>query len=134
MDTSLIKGILKNKKLLSLIILFLIFFIIALGSCSNIQKKKRLIQKEISQRMNLEQRLANFEGEKQKLENNLLVCQKELQELKQELETTKAALSQEQLINSSLKKELDKVNRLKEALEEDLQQGPPEVSTQEKMK
>ena len=134
MDTSLIKGILKNKKLLSLIILFLIFFIIALGSCSNIQKKKRLIQKEISQRMNLEQRLANFEGEKQKLENNLLVCQKELQELKQELETTKAALSQEQLTNSSLKKELDKVNRLKEALEEDLQQGPPEVSTQEKMK
>ncbi|MDP2831088.1 MAG: hypothetical protein Q8O02_02415, partial [Candidatus Omnitrophota bacterium] len=47
----------------------------------------------------------------------------ESEELKAALEAIKKALLQDQLVNMSLKEELQKVTKLKEKLEEDLRQA-----------
>jgi predicted RNase H-like nuclease (RuvC/YqgF family) len=126
------REILKDKKILTLVILVFVFFIIAVGSCSQNRRQKTIIQQEISKRMDLEAQIANFQNQGKGLRENLLTSQQELDEIKQELEVTQKALSQEKLINSSLKKELDKVNKLKQALEEDLGQTSSEETDRKK--
>lgn len=133
MDSTIIKALLKDKKRLVAIVAVLVFLMLVVRSCSMGRRQKRLINQEISQRMDLEKKIIDLEKERQNLENSLLIYQQELQDIKEELESTKAALSQEQMINSSLKKELNKVNRLKSTLEEDLQEIPPE-GTEDKEK
>ena len=126
------REIFKDKKILTLVILVFVFFIIAVGSCSQSRRQKTIIKQEISKRMDLEVQIANFQNQEKGLKDNLLTSQQELNQIKQELEVTKKALSQEKLINSSLKKELDKVSKLKEALEEDFKQTSSEETNRKK--
>lgn len=101
----------------------IIFFIIALGSCSSTNRLKNIRDKEISARSDLEEQVNRFSQEKAGLEEKLKEKEKELEEEKASHEVLKKALAQEQLVSQSLKEELDKVSKLKEALEEDLKEA-----------
>ncbi|MCX7662068.1 MAG: hypothetical protein N2Z79_05250 [Candidatus Omnitrophica bacterium] len=114
---------LKNRIILILSILSVVFLITNINSCMEIRKEKRHKEREIAQRMELEERINKFSQEKTNWENNLDRCQKELEQTKEKLNTTEKALLQADLINKSLKEELDKVIKLKEILEEDLKEA-----------
>ena len=89
----------KNRVILILAILTIIFLMGAIRSCSTTKKLKTTL----------------IELDKEKA-----ALGKELEDTKAENETTKKALLQEQLVSQSLKEELQKVTKLKETLEDDL--------------
>lgn len=109
----------KNRVILILGILVIIFFIGTIRSC-NTEKQFKLtvadLEKEKAVNWDAEQKMNEFKKEKG-------ILQKELEEVKAAYETSKNALLQEQLINQSLKEELEKVTKLKETLEEDLKEA-----------
>jgi uncharacterized membrane protein YhiD involved in acid resistance len=110
----------KNQIILILAVLTIIFFIIALGSCSNANRLKNARDKEMSARLVLEEKMSKFSQEKAALEEKIKEKEKELEQEKAGHDASKKALVQEQLVSQSLKEELEKVVKLKEALEEDL--------------
>lgn len=107
----------KNKIILVLIVLTASLLVITVGSCNDSRRQKKVTQEEISTRMDLEAKLGKFTREKANLENSLKACQQAMEEKGKALESTQEALSQERLINKSLKSELEKVRELKETLE-----------------
>ncbi len=113
----------KSQIILILAVLTIIFFIVALGSCSNANRLKNARDKEMSARLDLEEKVSKFSQEKAGLQEKLEEKEKELQEEKASHGASKKALVQEQLVSQSLKEELAKVTKLKEALEEDLKEA-----------
>jgi uncharacterized protein YlxW (UPF0749 family) len=113
----------KDRIILILVILSIIFFISTIGSCTDTHRQKKLKEQEMAMRLDLEEKMAKFTQERKNLEDNLNNSQKALEEEKAKSEATSKALLQEQLISKSLKEELDKVNKLKETLEEDLKEA-----------
>ena len=113
----------KNRPVLILTVLTLIFFIIAVGSCTKSRKQNSLIQQQASSHMDLEAKIATLQQERQALLSSLQETKQKLEEAEAALESTKKALSQEQMINNSLKSELEKVSKLKEALEQQLRES-----------
>ena len=113
----------KNRIILVLAILTVIFFISTLNSCSNAYRQKTGRDKEMAARLDLEEKMNKFTQGKAAMEENLNTVNKELEEEKAAHQATKKALVQEQLMNQSLKEELQKVTKLKEALEEDLKEA-----------
>lgn len=110
---------LKNRFILILAILAAIFFMGTIRSCSMMKKlKTTLIQldKEKAISWDTEQKINELNKEKTALG-------KQSEETKAAHEVTKKALLQEQLVNQSLKEELDKVTKLKDKLEEDLKEA-----------
>lgn len=114
---------LKNRIILILAILSLIFFLASLGSCANVRRLKAIRDKEMFSRLDLEEKMSKFMQEKQAAEEKLKALTQELDEEKVAYQASKKALLQEQLVNQSLKEELQKVTKLKEALEEDLKEA-----------
>ncbi|MFA5145421.1 MAG: hypothetical protein WC723_05405 [Candidatus Omnitrophota bacterium] len=106
----------KNRIILILAILTAIFFIATVNSCTNASRQKYARDKEMSTRLDLEEKMGKFTQEKTALEAALA-------EEKAAHQATKKALVQEQLVNQSVKEELHKVTKLKEALEEDLKEA-----------
>ncbi|MCX5703273.1 MAG: hypothetical protein NT066_02105, partial [Candidatus Omnitrophica bacterium] len=104
-------------------ILSIILFIGTLGSCNNAYRQKAARDKEMATRLDLEEKMNKFSQEKKAIEGKLKALENELQEEKATLGVTKKAVLQEQLINQSLKEELSKLTKLKEALEEDLKEA-----------
>lgn len=113
----------KNRVILILGILTIIFFIGTVGSCSNAAHLKSSRDKEMATRLDLEEKISKFVQEKQSIETMVNSLSQELEEEKAAHQATKKALLQEQLVNQSLKEELVKVTKLKEALEEDLKEA-----------
>lgn len=113
----------KNRVILVLAILTVIFFIATLSSCNNTYRQKVARDKEMAARLDLEERMNKFTQEKTAIAENLNAVNEELKEEKASHQATKKALVQEQSINQSLKEELQKVSKLKEALEEDLKEA-----------
>lgn len=107
----------KSRAILFLSILTAIFFIISISSCAKIKSLKRLKDDEMLARLTCQEEVRNI---KDGMGQSLKSREKELLDEKTAHETTKKALSQEQLVNQSLKEELQKVTKLKEALEEAL--------------
>jgi len=106
----------KNRAILILAILTIIFLMGAIRSCSTGGKLKTTLielDKEKAVSWDSEQKMNELKKEKAALT-------KELEDTKTENETAKKALLQEQLVSESLKEELQKVTKLKEALEDDL--------------
>jgi len=106
----------KNRVILILAILTAIFLVGTMRSCSTSKKLKNTsieLDKQKSASWDAEQKMNELKKEKAAVE-------KELGDTKAENETNKKALLQEQLVNQSLKDELQKVTKLKEALEADL--------------
>ncbi|MGE5197485.1 MAG: hypothetical protein ACM3IL_03155 [Deltaproteobacteria bacterium] len=114
---------LKNRLILILGIMTVIFLTISIASCSDSRKQKVSRDKEILSRMNLEEKINNFTQEKQALDKKIANLNQELTAEKAAHETTEKALLQEQLVNQSLKEEVLKVTKLKEKLEEDLKEA-----------
>jgi len=126
----------KSRLILILGILAVIFFISTVSSCGNAYRNKMEQVRETLQRKALEEKLNLLSQEKAGQEESLASLQKQLDEERANHETTQKALVQEQLVNQSLKEELSKVTKLKEALEEDLKealiQGKGSLSTSTK--
>lgn len=114
---------LKDRLVIILAILTVIFFIFSVGSCANAGRIRASHDREMAARLDLEEKLGKFTEEKLGFEEKLKNLTQELEEDKAAQQATKKALLQEQLLNQSLKEELEKVIKLKEALEEDLKEA-----------
>ncbi|MCX5708409.1 MAG: hypothetical protein NTY14_05505 [Candidatus Omnitrophica bacterium] len=114
---------LKGRLILILGISNLIFVLLWVSSCNNERKFKFAFNKEMDTRLESEKKVFEFDKIKAVLEEKVNKVQQELAQDKAALESNKKSLAQEQLISSSLKSELDKISRLKEALEEDLKEA-----------
>ena len=114
---------LKNRVILILTILTVIFFLMVIHSCSNVQKYRRAKDKETALRFEVEDKMNKFNQEKQGYDEKLKSANQALEEEKSAHQVTQKALLQEQLVNQSLQEELEKVIKLKEALEEDLKEA-----------
>lgn len=110
----------KDKALVTLSILILIFSLGWLGSCANINRNKSAWKTEMTKRLDLEERMTKFTQEKSALEEKTKAKANELEVEQAANQAAKKALIEEQLINASLKEELQKVSKLKENLEQDL--------------
>lgn len=114
---------LHKRIIIALAVLTAIFFIGSLKSCATAAQMRRIRDKEMAARLELEEKMSKFSQEKSGLEEKANTAQKALEEEQAAQQATKKALVQEQLVNESLKEELQKVTKLKEALEEDLKEA-----------
>ena len=112
---------LKNRLVVILAALTAVFFFATLSSCNSAMRQKSARDKEMSARLQLEEKMSKFSQEKGALEEKAKAKEKEADEAKQSFESAKKVLVQEQLVNESLKEELQKVTKLKEKLENDLE-------------
>lgn len=106
---------LKNRIVIILAVLSLVFFFGTLSSCNSAMRQKTDREKERAVRLQLEEKMNKFSQERSALEERAKAKEKEAEEAKAALEETKRILVQEQLVNQSLKDELQKVTKLKEA-------------------
>jgi hypothetical protein len=118
-----IDAALKNRIVIILAILSVVFFLGTLSSCSSAIRQKAAHDKEMVARLALEEKTSKYAQEKSVLEEKAKAKENQVQELKVALETVKKALVQDQLVSQSLKEELQKVTKLKETLEEQLKQA-----------
>jgi len=110
----------KNRIVIILAVLVVTLVIFNLGSCVNSYSQNSARKKEMFQRMELEEKAGKLALENANTAGKLKELQRQLdQETANHLATEKS-LTQEQLINSSLKEDLQKLNKAKEALEEEL--------------
>ena len=114
---------LKNRIVIILAILSVVFFFGTLSSCSSAIRQKAARDKEMVARLALEEKTSKYAQERSALEEKARAKDNQVQELKAFLETAKKALVQDQLVSQSLKEELQKVTKLKETLEEELRQA-----------
>lgn len=110
---------LKNRIVIILAVLSVVFFFGTLSSCSSAMRQKAAHDKEMAARLALEEKMSKFSQDKSALEEKAKAKEKEAQELKDALEAAKKALLQDQLVNQSLKEELEKVTKLKDSMGED---------------
>jgi small-conductance mechanosensitive channel len=113
----------KGRLIVILSILVAIFFIGTVGSCSSAGRMKSSRDKEMASRLDLEEKVSKILQDKVSSEERLKAAGAALETEKAAHEADKKALLQEQLVNQSLKEELNKVTKLKEALEEDLKEA-----------
>lgn len=113
----------KDRIVIILAILSLVFFFGTLSSCNSAMRQKIGRDKEMAARLQLEERVSKFSQERSALEEKVKAKEKEAEEIKITLEATKKVLVQEQLVNQGLKEELQNVNKLKEALDVDLKKA-----------
>ncbi len=109
----------KNRVILILAILTVIFLMGAMRSCSTAKKLKNTsieLDKEKAVSWDSQQQM-------NELKKGKAAVEKELEDTKAENENNKKAFLQEQLVSQSLKDELEKVTKLKEALEADLKES-----------
>jgi len=111
---------LKGRLVLVLGILNVIFLLFWVSSCNDVRKFKKAREKEMDTRLAVEQDRDKLSKLESSLKEKLGQVQEELGEKKAALDAVKKSLSQEQMVSNSLKSELEKISRLKEALEEDL--------------
>jgi septal ring factor EnvC (AmiA/AmiB activator) len=115
--------VLKHRILVSLAILSTLLLFGNLSSCNSARRHKLLRDKEMAARLLMEEQSTKFVQERSLLEERAKAKENEVAELKTALEASQKALTQSQLINQSLKDELQKVTKLKESQEEQLKQA-----------
>ena len=114
---------LKNRIVIILAILSVVFFFGTLSSCSTAMRLRSARDKEMVARLALEEKTSKYAQEKSALEEKAKAKENQVEELKVSLEAVKKASVQDQLVSQSLKEELQKVTKLKETLEEELRQA-----------
>jgi hypothetical protein len=112
--------VLKNRIVIVLGILNVIFMLIAVNSCSQSKKCIDAKHKEEIMRYDAQQELNKISRDKLSIEEKMRLAETSLSQATAAAETAQKALLQEQLVNKSLKVEIEKVSRLKDALEQDL--------------
>lgn len=96
----------------------MIFFVSTIGSCSSAFRQKAARDKEMVTRLDAEEELNKIKRQTQTNEDKVKDLTQELEQEKAVHQLTKKALSQEQLVNKSLKDELEKISKRNEELEE----------------
>ena len=110
----------KNRVVVILGVLNIIFLLVAVNSCMQGKKCIDVKHKEEILRYDKEQELNKISNEKSAIEEKLRRAETDVTQGKASAETAQKALLQEQLVNKSLKAEIDKLSKLKDALEQDL--------------
>ena len=117
------EDIVKNRVIAILVILVIIFFLFWLGAASTASRQRSLATSKAALSMELEEKLVKLEKEKSALTEELKNIQGLLGEEKANHEAARKTLSQEQVAEQALKVELERITRLKEALEKDLKEA-----------
>ncbi|MEK6714736.1 MAG: hypothetical protein AABY43_01655 [Candidatus Omnitrophota bacterium] len=128
----MIEEAVKNRIILIVSTLCLIFFFWAIGAHSEIGKYKKNMQDEIRKRIEMEEQNTNFLKEKSNFVESIKQLTAQLEEEKAVNQATKKALVEEQLMNDSLKQEVEKEARLKQVIEEDLKEALMKDSQKQK--
>ncbi|HTY45392.1 MAG TPA: hypothetical protein VMD52_05335 [Patescibacteria group bacterium] len=115
--------VIKTRVIIILSVIAVIFFLLSVSSCLGARNQKLALDRERAASWDSEQRMSKFLQEKKALDVKLDGLTKDLEAEKAGHEATKKTLIQEQMINNSLKEELQKITKLKEALEEDLKEA-----------
>jgi ribosomal protein L9 len=102
---------LKNRIVIILAVLSAVFFFGTLSSCNSAMRQKAGRDKEMAARLQLEEKMNKFSQERSALEERAKAKEKEAEEAKAALEESKRILAQEQLVNQSLRDELQKVTK-----------------------
>lgn len=113
----------KGRAIIILAILTLLLFILNIGSCASSFSQGSARRKEMAQRMDLEEKFGKLNQEKAAVIDKLKVKDKELDDEKTAHMVSKKALLQEQMISQSLKDDLQKLTKVKESLEAQLNQA-----------
>ncbi len=110
----------KKRVMLILIVICGVLFITNISSCMLAQKSRGAFNKEMSTRMDLEEKLSKFTQEKAAAEAKLTKLNQDFEQEKSEHKKDSVKLDQDEQIIQSLKEELQKLNKLNDKLEEDL--------------
>jgi uncharacterized protein YlxW (UPF0749 family) len=114
---------LKNRVILGLAILCVILIFASANSCTSSRVQDKKWRDEMSRRLDAEDKTNKLQQEQTTLDAKLKKDDESLQECAKSLDSTKKALLQEQMVNQNLKGEIDKLNKLKDALEADLKEA-----------
>lgn len=114
---------LKNRVMLALGILSVILLVTTINSCKSQRSQESRWRKEMALRLDSEEKANKITQDQAVLSEKLRKSEEALQESGKSLESAKKALVQEQLVNQNLRVEMDKLNKLKQALEEDLKEA-----------
>lgn len=117
----------KNPLVAILIILTCLFLAISVDSCRRTQQHRRLRDKEMSMRLDLEEKMNILAREKETLDQKLGKAGKEVEEEILSHQATKNALLEEQLRSQNLAGELENLNKLNKTMEQDLQKALSDV-------
>ena len=115
-----------NKMKLIIIVLAVltcIGFSVAAVSCRDSMQQKVSVNQEKSSRFDLEKKINDLTQENVKLGTQLRKAGEDSEAQNASVQAMKNTFEQEQLVNKSLKEELQKVNKLKEALEQNLKEA-----------
>lgn len=110
----------KNKIIIVLTVLVVVLFIFNIGSCVNAYSQNSNRKKEMFQRIELEEKSGKLALDNANAAGKLKELQKQLDQETAASLAAKQALTQEQLVNSSLKEDLQKLTDAKEDLEAEL--------------
>ena len=113
-------NLLKNKVVIILGVLNVIFLFVAVSKSLESKKCIDVKRREELQRFDAEQELNKISSEKKAVEAKLSKLEVDFEQVSASVDQAKKSLTQEQLVNQSLKVELEKLRKLKEALEQDL--------------
>ncbi len=116
----------KNRIILVLSILCVLFLIGMVKSCGDAYLHKKLRDKEIARRLDLEEKLDKINRDKMSEGDKLKGLNEELEAQKGAREQAEKALTEEQQVRQGLKEELDKANKEKQSLGESLKSAQPE--------
>ena len=111
---------LKNRIILVLGVLAIVFFITSINSCQDAAKQKKIVNQEKLGRMELEEKTLNLSNRNSELEQKIAQLQETLNQQNATHQATQQTLTQE---ITRLKEELEKVTKLKDKLEEDLKEA-----------
>jgi hypothetical protein len=114
---------LKTKIILVLGILSVVLLITTVSFYTHLRKQEQKWRTEMVKRLDSEEKAQKSGQEQATLSVQLKKVQESLQENIKEFEAAKKALLQAQLVTQNLKVELNKLSKLKEALEEDLKRA-----------
>ncbi len=101
----------KDRIVIILAIISVVFFFGTLSSCNNAMRQKAGRDKEMAERLQLEEKMNKFSQERSALEERVKAKEKEAEEARLALEETKKVLAQEQLDSQGLKDQLQKATQ-----------------------
>lgn len=110
----------KDKITVLIAVIAGVFFITTVASCISAAKMKDSHKKEMFTRLDLEEKQDKLNREKASLEEKLVSATAQLEALQNKHTENEKSLTQEKLVNESLKEELKKVTKRSSALEEEL--------------
>jgi septal ring factor EnvC (AmiA/AmiB activator) len=125
---------LKNRLILGLVLLCVILIFGSANSCSSSRVQEKKWRDEMSRRLDAEEKASMLQQDEGKMNDRLRKSEASLQECGKTLDSTKKALQEEQAVNQNLRGEIDKLNKLKDALEADLKEALAKIPKQQPRK